>query len=256
MIEISAVSKTYNTRSGDVVALDDVSMTVRPGEFVSLVGPSGCGKSTLLRMISGLEGITSGRIERTEEMVNSTIGMVFQSAALMPWRRLLDNVLLPVQLKGRIPESKREHARELLTIAGLAGFENKYPFELSGGMQQRVSICRALINDPDILLMDEPFGALDALTRDDMSALLLSIWEKSHKTVIFVTHSIEEAVLLSDTVYVMSARPGRISRRFDVDIPRPRLADVKYSQEFAELAHRIRDQITQDGDVAAARHSG
>ena len=246
MINISSVSKIYTTKKGDVFALDDVSLQVSPGEFVSLVGPSGCGKSTLLRMVAGLESITSGTIERTGELAQSSMGMVFQSAALMPWRNVIENVLFPAQLKGKVTSEQRAAADELLRIAGLNGFEEKLPMELSGGMQQRVSICRALINDPDILLMDEPFGALDALTRDEMSALLLSIWERTHKTVIFVTHAIDEAVLLSDTVYVMSARPGRVSLSVDIDIPRPRLEETKYGPEFTELSRRIREQITLD----------
>lgn len=236
-LELSQVSKTY---SGGVHALQDVTMHAERGEFVALVGPSGCGKSTALRIIAGLREATSGSVWLDGKQVTSPIrvGMIFQKPALLPWRTASDNILLAADLAG-IKESKKalqDRARDLLQLVGLFDFADKLPGQLSGGMQQRVALCRALITDPDALLMDEPFGALDALTRDEMSIQLLEILSSAAelKTVVFVTHSIQEAVFLADRVLVMSARPGRIINNQPSVLPRPRDMDMRASPEFGE----------------------
>ncbi|MCB0162129.1 MAG: ABC transporter ATP-binding protein, partial [Caldilineaceae bacterium] len=210
-------------------------LAVGGGEFISLVGPSGCGKSTMLRVVAGLRPATSGTILVDGVPVTRPIpkvGMVFQAAVLLKWRTILDNVLLPAELAGLNPRRYREQARELLALVGLGDFTGKRPGELSGGMQQRVSLCRALLLDPPLLLMDEPFGALDAMTRDDMNLELLRVWgeatgSEGRKTILFVTHSIPEAVFLSDRVVVMSPRPGRIADIVDIDLPRPRSVETR-----------------------------
>jgi NitT/TauT family transport system ATP-binding protein len=229
-IRLDRVGMVYETASGPVEALHDISLTVGRGEFLSLVGPSGCGKSTLLRIIAGLRPATSGVVSVNGVKVASPIaevGMVFQAPVLLKWRTVIDNVLLPAELAGLAAGGYRQRARELLHLVGLGDFADKRPSELSGGMQQRVSICRALLLDPPLLLMDEPFGALDALTRDDMNFELLRIWGEGpgrggRKTIVFVTHSIQEAIILSDRVVVLSRRPGRIVTTRDIDLPRPR----------------------------------
>src|SRR5438128_5668586 len=223
MIEIREVAKAYRSRHGDVVqALTDVTLEVRDKEFVRLVGPSGCGKSTLLKLVAGLVPPTRGEIVIQGRPVREPfpdVGFVFQSAVLLPWRAVLDNVLFSSEMLGQSREHYRGRALALIELAGLAGFERKYPWELSGGMQQRVALCRALVHDPSLLLMDEPFGALDAMTREEMGLELLRLWEERPKTILFVTHSIPEAILLADRVVVLSARPGRIARALDVALP-------------------------------------
>ncbi|MDO8942080.1 MAG: ABC transporter ATP-binding protein, partial [Desulfobacterales bacterium] len=220
------VSKTYTTRSREKIhALGEVSLSLDDGAFVSLVGPSGCGKSTLLKMVGGIVPASAGEVRFKGRHVSGGqegMGVVFQSPVLLPWLTVLDNVLLPARVLRIDPDKARERARALLASVGLAGFERKYPAELSGGMQQRVGIIRSLVHEPGLLLMDEPFGALDALTRENMSLELQRIWLENRKTVLFITHSIFEAVFLSDRVLVMSERPGRIVREFTIDFPRPR----------------------------------
>ena len=247
MIRVEGLSKVFHSRDGgSVVALHDVSLEVARNEFVSLVGPSGCGKSTMLRLLAGLVGPTRGVLEIDGTAVTEPrrdIGIVFQSPTLLPWADITDNVLFPLRLMRERASDARARAHALLELVGLKGFESRYPRELSGGMQQRAAICRALIHDPGILLMDEPFGALDALTREVMSMELLRIWTENPKTIVFVTHSITEAVLLSDRVIVMSPRPGRIAEVVDVPIERPRTLDMEGSRDFQECTGRIRRRI-------------
>jgi NitT/TauT family transport system ATP-binding protein len=243
-IAISGVTKHYRTaRSGDVHALSEIDLEIAAGEFVSIVGPSGCGKSTLLMLISGLIPATSGTIVVGGAPVKGAVGnvaIVFQRDVLLDWRTVLGNVLLPVEIKKLDPVVHRQKARDLLRSVGLEEFEEKYPGELSGGMRQRVAICRALVQDPGLLLMDEPFGALDALTREQMNLDLQRMWLRDRNTVLFITHSIEEAVLLSDRVVVMSSRPGRIADIVHNDLPRPRGAHTRSEPRFVEHVERIR----------------
>ncbi len=225
-ISISNLSKVYQTRENeDLVALEDVSLDFAPGSFVTVVGPSGCGKSTLLSLLAGLTDVTSGSITIDGEEVvkpHPKVGVVFQSDLLLYWRTVRDNILLPIEIKKKDLARHSALADELLTQVGLDGFGNKYPTELSGGMRQRVAICRALIQEPGLLLMDEPFGALDALTREQMVMDLQSMWARVGNTVLFITHDIDEAVFLADRVLVMSPRPGRIDLDLKIDLPRPR----------------------------------
>jgi NitT/TauT family transport system ATP-binding protein len=241
---IENVSKIYETRGEPIVALQNCSLELRPGEFVSVVGPSGCGKSTLMLMLAGLIPITSGRITIGGREVTgpyTDLGIVFQDPVLLDWRKVMGNILLQVELRrGLSKKQYRERALELLELVGLQGFEDRYPFELSGGMRQRVSICRALLHDPPLLLMDEPFGALDALTRDQLNLDLQSIWLQSRKTVMFVTHSIAEAVFLGDRVAVFSGRPGQVVEVLDIDLPRPRPLSIRETPEFGRYAQEIR----------------
>lgn len=246
MIEYQKVGKTYRSRRGEIVALTDISFDIRPREFVTVIGQSGCGKSTLLKMTAGVVKPTSGTIKVAGHRIQepaSELGMVFQTPILLEWRTVIDNVLLPLEIMKVKDRASVAKAQELLELVGLAGFENSYPSELSGGMQQRVSISRALIIDPPLLLMDEPFGALDALTRDEMSAELLRVWNQTQKTILFVTHSIDEAVLLSDRVVVLTPRPGRIGLIVDINLPRPRTIDVRYDPDFIEYTHLLRNTI-------------
>ena len=247
MIEIAHASKTFESRDGEFVpALADASLSIGRNEFLAVVGPSGCGKSTLLRLVAGLISPSGGVICIDGQVVDAPrddIGIVFQAPTLLPWANVLSNVLFPLKILGGLDDAARLRALALLELAGLAGFEAKMPRELSGGMQQRVAICRALVHDPRILLMDEPFGALDALTREEMSLELLRIWAEQPKTIIFVTHSVPEAVLLADRVVVMSARPGRITDIVDVALPRPRSFDQESSMEFNRCAQRIRGHL-------------
>ena len=243
----------YDAASGPVEALAGISLSVDAGEFVSLVGPSGCGKSTLLRIVAGLRHATTGTVSVAGQQVTKPIpdiGMVFQAPILLKWRSILENVLLPAELAGKDAGKLRSRALELLEMAGLGGFGEKLPRELSGGMQQRASLCRALLLDPPLLLMDEPFGALDAMTRDDMALELLRIWgerdlpREARKTVLFVTHSIAEAVFLSDRVVVMSARPGRIAADLRIDLPRPRTVELRATEAFGRLNLEIFRTLT------------
>ena len=247
MIRLDGVEKTYRTRRGDVVrAVEDVTLHVAENEFVTLVGPSGCGKSTLLRLVAGLTPATRGAIRVRDTVVREPfpdVGFVFQQPVLLPWRSVLDNVLFSVEMLGQPPRQYRKQAADLLELTGLGGFETKYPRELSGGMQQRVAICRALLPDPSLLLMDEPFGALDAMTREEMSLELLRVWEERRKTILFVTHSIPEAILLADRVVVMTARPGRIARVLTIDLPRPRTMELEFDPRFKAASDEVRRLI-------------
>ncbi|HLU79616.1 MAG TPA: ABC transporter ATP-binding protein [Burkholderiaceae bacterium] len=232
----------FQGSQGQITALDTLSLNIRKGEFVSVVGPSGCGKSTLIRVFSGLLAPTRGRALLKGEPITrprGDVGIVFQQANLLPWKTVLDNVLVPSRALGRDIGPAREKALELLRLVGLEKFRDNYPSELSGGMQQRVGIARGLAHDPDLLLMDEPFSALDTMTRDHMSIELQRIWMATHKTALFITHSITEAVFLSDRIVVMSARPGRIVKEVSIDLPRPRtvetLADPRFAAYCAEL---------------------
>ncbi len=247
MIRLDGVGKTYRTRRGDVVrAVEDVTLHVAENEFVTLVGPSGCGKSTLLRLVAGLTPATRGAIRVRDTAVREPfpdVGFVFQQPVLLPWRSVLDNVLFSVEMLGQPPRQYRKQAADLLELTGLGGFETKYPRELSGGMQQRVAICRALLPDPSLLLMDEPFGALDAMTREEMSLELLRVWEERRKTILFVTHSIPEAILLADRVVVMTARPGRIARVLTIDLPRPRTMELEFDPRFKAASDEVRRLI-------------
>jgi NitT/TauT family transport system ATP-binding protein len=244
LISLSGLEKRFKTRSGEIVnALTNVNLDIRENEFISVVGPSGCGKTTLLRILAGLERASSGVITCGGEQVSGPrpdVGVVFQQATLLPWNTVLTNVLLPAHLKNDKSEATVRRAEGLLAFMGLTDFAKKYPFELSGGMQQRVSICRALMREPRILLMDEPFGALDAMTRESMNMELMRVWSEEKKTVIFITHSIPEAVLLGDRVVVMSPRPGRISEIIDIDVPRPRSLQTMATQRFGEICDHIR----------------
>ena len=243
MVEIADVSKEYPTANGPLRALDSASLAIRDGEFVSIVGPSGCGKSTLMLIAAGLVPASSGTVRVAGAEVRAPsgeVGIVFQDPTLYEWRRVLENVLLPVDIKKLPREQFRSRALELLELVGLKGFERHYPYQLSGGMRQRVALCRALVHDPALLLMDEPFGALDALSRDQMNRELQSIWQQHRKTVLFITHSITEAVFLSDRVVVMSPRPGRVGAVIDIDLPRPRSFDSVETPEFGRYAKEIR----------------
>ncbi|HEX9445880.1 MAG TPA: ABC transporter ATP-binding protein [Candidatus Binatia bacterium] len=251
LIVVENVGKTFSGGAKTVRALDGVSFDVREGSFVSIVGPSGCGKSTLLKIISGLLPAGSGRVlvgGRPVEAPLANVGMVFQAPVLLKWRSVAGNVMLPVEFAGLGRREYLEKARALIGLVGLGGFEETPPYELSGGMQQRVSLCRALVTDPPLLLMDEPFGALDAMTRDEMDIELLRIWGEKKMTVVFVTHNIQEAVLLSDSVVVMSARPGRVLERLPIDLARPRTAEMMCSPEFGRRALDIRGLL---GSAAA-----
>lgn len=251
IIVCEGLSKTYETLRGDAIeALVDINLTIQPGEFVTVVGPSGCGKSTLLKIFAGLLGKTSGRLDLAGKPVvgpRNDIGVVFQNAVLLPWRNVLRNTMLPIDVQGRGRQKYRAKALELLRMVGLEGFEGKYPFELSGGMQQRVAITRALVHDPAILLMDEPFGALDAMTREQMNLDLQRIWMQSGKTVFLITHSIAEAVFLGDRVAVMSARPGRLEEVIKVDFPRPRGLEIMSDPEFGRIVQHIRGLLKANG---------
>lgn len=237
------VSKSYRLRARDLVAIDRVSFAVPRGRFVSIVGPSGCGKSTLLKIILGVIPASAGEILFNGRPVTGpqpNIGMVFQSPALLAWRPVLANVLLPVEIRRYPPARYLQRAQELLAMVGLSEFQTSYPRQLSGGMQQRAAICRALIIDPPLLLFDEPFSALDGLTRDQLNQEVLKIWERTGKTILLVTHNIEEAVYMSDQVIVMSARPGTVTAVVQVDLPRPRQLAVRQTAEFFECVTRVR----------------
>lgn len=243
-IRIDRASKAFATRSGEkIIALSDIDLSIDKGKFVTLVGPSGCGKSTLLRMIGGLIEKSTGSVSISGEEVKgptSGIGMVFQAPVLLPWRTVFENVTIASDI-GRFDRAAiADRARHYLSMVGLSGFENKYPSELSGGMQQRVGITRALVHDPKVLLMDEPFSALDAMTRDRLQVELQALWMSSEKTVIFVTHSIQEAVFLADRVIVLAPRPGRVVDDIAIDLPRPRTLEMINSREFGDYAAAVR----------------
>jgi len=243
LIHLEGVRKVYHTRDRDILAVSDVTMDVNDGDFVSLVGPSGCGKTTVLKILADLHRADGGVIEIGSPGApfdrSRDVGMVFQQALLLKWRRIIDNVLLPAEILGLPTKQSRERARDLLAMVGLAGFEDRYPYELSGGMQQRAAIARALVHDPKLVLMDEPFGALDALTREKMNLELLRIWQESKKTIIFVTHSIQEAVFLGSHCAVLTAGPARMADYFPIDLPYPRTLDMKTHEDFGAYTRRI-----------------
>lgn len=251
-MQVSGATKFYQTRSGPVHALDNVSIDVREGEFLCIIGPSGCGKTTLLWSMAGLHPLTGGTVTINGETItrpHPQIAMIFQDANLLPWRTLEKNIQLPFELKHRRPD--RARIDHLLNRVGLTGFNSKYPRELSGGMQQRASIVRSLAVDPSVLLMDEPFGALDAFTRDEMNMLIQEIWMETGKTIAFVTHSIPEAIFLADRIVVMSARPGRVASVYDVDIPRPRSVDIQTQPDFIARVMEIKTRIDHQRGVKA-----
>jgi NitT/TauT family transport system ATP-binding protein len=246
-IEIDRVTKTFTPRRGTeaIEALREVSVDVRPGEFVSLVGPSGCGKSTLLKLVAGLLDPSAGRIAVDGVAVKSprrSVGMMFQTPELFPWRTVLKNVLLPIEIFGHDKDFHRQRALELLELVGLQEFQSALPRELSGGMQQRVALCRVLVSDPSVVLMDEPFGALDEFARERLNVELLRIWDATRKTIMFVTHNINEAVFLSDRVVVMGARPGRVLSVVDVPLGRtqPRTQEIMRDPAFTDTVFEVR----------------
>jgi NitT/TauT family transport system ATP-binding protein len=254
VIRLQGVEKTYRTRRGDLVpAVEGVTLDIAENEFVTLVGPSGCGKSTLLKLVAGLTPASGGTVLVRGTVVREPfpdVGIVFQHPVLLPWRTVLDNVLFSADMLGLHLESYRQRALELLALSGLAGFETRLPRELSGGMQQRVAICRALLPDPSLLLMDEPFGALDAMTREELGLELLRIWEARRKTILFVTHSIPEAILLADKVVVMTPGPGRVARVIAIDLPRPRTVELEFDAKFKAYSDEVR------GLIFASRRAG
>ncbi len=248
VVSVEHATKYYKTETGSVHALEDINLDIRKGEFIAIVGPSGCGKSTLLWAMSGLHDLTSGTIRIDGSEVTGPrpeIGMIFQEANLLPWRNLQRNIEFPFEIKKVDPKPYQSRIEALLAEVGLSGFESKYPRELSGGMQQRASIVRCLAFDPEIILMDEPFGALDAFTRDEMNLLIQKLWMETGKTIIFVTHNVSEAILLADRVVVLTPRPGRIAHIFDIDLPRPRTIEETYSPPFIEKIFEIKDTIIQ-----------
>jgi NitT/TauT family transport system ATP-binding protein len=252
MIAVRHLTKRFGSAAAPVVALDDIGFSVNEGELVVVVGPSGCGKSTLLRILAGLLPPSQG-----EAFLHGTpitgprrdIGVVFQAPVLFPWRSVLGNALLPADVQRLGRDRLREQAMALLQLVGLGGFERRYPWELSGGMQQRVALVRALIHDPALLLMDEPFGALDAMTREQMNQELQRIWMERRKTVLFITHSISEAVYLADRVLVMTPRPGRIADMLTIELPRPRGLEVMNTPEFGAYVKRIRGGLNASGGI-------
>jgi NitT/TauT family transport system ATP-binding protein len=252
-VRVAGVDKVFAGHGrGALKAVDNVSFEIHAGEFISIVGPSGCGKSTLMMMVSGLTLPSAGEIVIDSKKVMrpyTNLGIVFQRDALLEWRTVLDNVLLPAEILGLDKTSARARAMHLLELVGLAGFEDRFPRELSGGMQQRASICRALIHDPSVLLMDEPFAALDAMTREELGFELMRIWDTDKKTVVFVTHNITEAILLADRVVAMSPRPGRIAKIVDIDLPRPRTIDMEFTSQFKSYSDQIRAVIYHGGGV-------
>ena len=255
-VDVAGVGKTYRRAGRETHALESIDLAIRSGEFLAIVGPSGCGKSTLLRIVAGLVGASRGdvRVEGTRvDRPQTNLGIVFQSPVLLDWRTALDNVLVQVELRSLDPKAYRDNALRLLDQIGLKDFADRYPYELSGGMRQRVAIARALIHDAPLLLMDEPFGALDALTREQMRLDLEALWLATHKTVMFITHSIDEAVLLADRVVVMSPRPGRIERTIDIPLPRPRGLAARREPEFVRITEEITDIFLARGVLHGAR---
>jgi ABC-type nitrate/sulfonate/bicarbonate transport system, ATPase component len=247
-VEISGVNLTFQTADTPVYALSDVNLTIARGEFVSFIGPSGCGKTTLLRVIADLQKVTSGEVKVNgvspeTARLDRAYGYVFQAPALYPWRNIQRNITLPLEIMGLSKAERLARAQRVLELVNLTGFEKKFPWQLSGGMQQRVSIARALSFDPELLLMDEPFGALDEIIRDHLNEQLLGLWRRTGKTLLFVTHSIPEAVFLSTKIVVMSPRPGRIIDVIDSNLPRDRSLEIRESPEFAAIAHRVREGL-------------
>lgn len=254
-LRIAGLEKIYRTKDGvDIHALQNINLAINGGEFISIVGPSGCGKSTLLKILAGILERSAGEITMAGKALSGPsreLGVVFQAPVLLPWRTVLENVMVPVEIQRRDRAVFEAKARKLIEMVGLAGFERKYPSELSGGMQQRVGICRALAHDPSFLLMDEPFGALDAMTRETMNGELQRIWSESRKTILFVTHSIPEAVYLADRVVVMTPRPGRIVDVIDIDLPRPRRLAMHNTPQFGRFVSAIRRHFNSEGTLDA-----
>jgi NitT/TauT family transport system ATP-binding protein len=248
-IRVVDATKVYETKSGPVNALEGFSVDIRDGELICILGPSGCGKTTLLWAMSGLHALTRGQVLLDDQPIAGPrpreIGMIFQDANLLPWRNLRQNIEFPFEIKRETKD--RERIAGLVEVTGLAGFERAMPRELSGGMQQRASIVRALAQDPAVLLMDEPFGALDAFTRDEMNLLLLKLWSETGKTVVFVTHNIGEAIFLADRVVVMTSRPGRLARIYDIDLPRPRTIEMTFEPAFIGLIQEIKRTVEAGG---------
>ncbi|MBW7916283.1 MAG: ABC transporter ATP-binding protein [Trueperaceae bacterium] len=260
IIDVQDVSKLFRVGKSEAVALQDASLQVSDGQFVSLIGPSGCGKTTLMRLVADLIEPTTGRITVAgktpkEARASREYGYVFQAPALYDWRNVVNNVTLPLEIMGWSKSERRARAEQMLELVGLEGFHRSYPWQLSGGMQQRVSIARALAFDPKLLLMDEPFGALDEITREAMNFELLRLWRQTKKTIVFVTHSIAEAVFLSSHIVVMTARPGRIREIIEVDLPYPRDAETRETARFFELTTQVREalRVGKEGESGAAR---
>jgi len=262
VVRLAGVGKTFGEAQAAVTALDGIDLAIGSGEFVSLIGPSGCGKSTLLRLIGDLTTATQGTIEvngkpARRARLDRDYGMVFQAPVLMDWRTVAKNIELPLEIMGWRPADRAARSTELLRLVELEGFESRHPWQLSGGMQQRVAIARALAFDPKLLLMDEPFGALDEMTRERMNLELMRIWGRTRTTVVFVTHSIPEAVFLSTRVVVMSARPGRIARLVNVDLPQPRTVDTRETERYFELVTEVREALrnrdTETGSIPSER---
>lgn len=252
ILEVQSVSKIFQggtkKKPESLTALEDISFGVLEGEFISIIGPSGCGKSTLLKIIAGLIDVSAGKIIIKESGVGKKtdiprIGFVFQDAVLLPWKTAMENVMFPFEIMKKTGADRQEEVKRLFRLAGLEGFENSYPKQLSGGMRQRVSILRSLSYNPPILLMDEPFGAIDAITRDSLNNILLDIWQETQKTILFVTHSISEAIYLSDRIIVMGAKPGRLVKDVSIDLPRPRNDDTKIAPRFYEYVKKLRDLL-------------
>lgn len=255
LLSLNDISVAYASRKGPVQALDRLDLLVQPSSFVCVLGPSGCGKSTLVKLVSGLLKPTTGSIAFDGVVATGAradVGVAFQQAALLPWKTALENVLLPLRLKGEPLAAARERAEAMLNLVGLSGFRDSYPHELSGGMQQRVSLARSLIRDPSVLVMDEPFSALDAMTRENMMIELQRIWLEKRPSVLFITHSIPEAVFLGDRVLVMSGRPGRVIADVAVDLPRPRTVETLGSPEFVELSNSLRKLFRPESQMHAA----
>jgi NitT/TauT family transport system ATP-binding protein len=252
VVRVAGVSKTFGDDGARVTALEGIDLAIRSGEFVSLIGPSGCGKSTLLRLIGDLTSPTTGSIEvngkpARQGRLDRDYGMVFQAPVLMDWRTIARNIELPLEIMGWKPADRANRSAELLKLVELEGFEGRHPWQLSGGMQQRVAIARALAFGPKLLLMDEPFGALDEMTRERMNLELMRIWGRTQTTVVFVTHSIPEAVFLSTRVVVMSARPGRVAKVVDIDLPQPRTVETRETERYFELVTEVREALRQRG---------
>jgi NitT/TauT family transport system ATP-binding protein len=247
LLQVNNLSLVYNSENGDLEAIDDITFSLAEQEFVCLLGPSGSGKTTLLRVLAGLLRPSAGEVIISPETEHKPrVGLVFQQANLMPWRNVLQNITLPLELQGVDEAERMERAHEWVELIGLQGFENSLPRDLSGGMAQRVALARAFIQDPDLLLLDEPFGALDALTRERMGDELLKLWQARRKTVLMVTHSISESLLLSDRVLVFTSRPGRVCLDLDVPFERPRDEAIRYTSQFGQLAHQLREAIGLD----------
>lgn len=252
-VRLGRTALAYPTRDGEVLALEHADLAVQAGEFTAVVGPSGCGKSTLMRLVTGLRPPTRGNVIVDGREVAGPlkfVGMAFQNATLLPWRTVTDNLLLPLEIvqphRSRLRRHRKayiEKTQRLLETVGLGGFGAKFPWELSGGMQQRVSLCRALIHEPKLLMLDEPFAALDAFTREELWCVLRDLWAEQRFTVILVTHDLREAVFLADTIHVMSARPGRILHRHEIDLPRPRDLEICYEPRFVSIVHTLRNQV-------------